>query len=817
MGFFFLASTCLLFFQIDHVEVRNSSGNNQPLPAALKPDPRNPATIYCLAEGIKLLQEPKPFSKPSGYPEPLFLEGFTFVDEYQDKNLNTYYLLTKGEPGVDGFKYCGWIPAELALQGERCIVEKDSGIQRKALIVNTPETLADKTKIEAVQPRKGPGLRYEVIDPLRYYNILFVFKESKDLSTGEKYLCLGFQPYFDRNSKGKNPIAKTIAGWVPEKSVYLWNTREAIQWQTNNDAVRKEPVKVFGSRNDAIQYLKEPGIVNTSKPIIEEIFDKNGRSPMWKKDKSRYPILKMNENEKMMDDKFGQLSKVGIIGDFVSEDGRIERESLDEMRRKLEAISEEIKSIELLLVIDDTESMDKYFKNVVPDWIRRIISTIQAQGDFEIRISICFYNDIDIDSRNGPITNLDRAINYEHWVQMDQIGQAKVIDKLSNHQGTKGGDSPEQLLHGLKTGLINCSNGLKTKARKICILLGDTGNPLEGNCGQDVSTEINEIAKLLTPLGGTPWEFMALQVPPDKPGQQDPPDYLNFQEQCKEILAKSKSRRQMEINRIQNENKDVPGLMLPDPSIGAFFLAKNAESLGQLLDNKYRESVEMQKKLQDQVLKLARGNLSAGAKILPELQEVLIKAKVDVSMLKKEGQQIFLEGWVWDNNPYKEKQIQTNYLLSKKEVEELSNLLAGFDSLPPSINDIKGTLLQKLLDLANGDKEKIKNSSIANVFKTKTGLKTKSMLFEILENDIKEENKNRIVDELNRVRKKELLIQNILNKKRCDYVKREILLDSQLRQVIWEKSNETDFDRIFKMPGSDTIEWVWIDSEEEFP
>jgi hypothetical protein len=812
-----LASAYLLAFQIDGVQVRSSGGTDKPLPVSLKPDPRNPATIYCLAAGIKLLQEPSPNSKPSGYPEPRYLEGFFFVDEYQDRNQRKYYLLNKGEPGTIDFKYCGWIPADLALQGEGCMIDKPSGIQRKALIVNTPETLADKTKIEEVKPRKGPGLNYETVDSLRYYNILFVFNESKDAATGEKHLCLGFQPYFDRLSNGKNPIAKTIAGWIPEKSVYLWNTREAIQWQTNSNSVRKEPVKVFRTREDAIRYSEKPGAVNSPKPIIEEIFDKNGRSPDWKKDKSRYPLLTMTTQEQLTDDSFGQLSKVGIIGDFVGGDGKIERGTLDEMREKLAVISEEIKSIELLLVIDDTESMDNYFKNVVPDWINRIITTLQGQGDQNIRISLCFYNDIDQDLRNGPIKYLDDAVHYEHWEQMDPKGQAKVIDNLRMHSATRGGDSPEQLLHGLKTGLIKCSKGLKTKARKICILLGDTGNHLQDNCGQNVQDEITQIANLLTPQGGIPWEFMALQVPPDKPGQQNIPEYINFQKQAREILTKIKSRRQCEIARIQKENKNLPGLELPEPAIGAVFTAKDIDGVGDILDKRYQDTIKVQRELQEQVLKLARGSLSAGAKILPELQEVLIKANIDVSMLKYNGQQIFIEGWVWDNNSNKEKQIQTNFLLSKKEIEDLSKLLGGINSVPQTIGGIKEHLYRKLLDLANGDKEKIVDLKIAEIFEEKTGLKTKSKFFDLLEKDITDAKMPGVIDELNRVKKKEFLLNDILARKKCEYKKAKIKLDNGKKEDTWEKFKEMDIDRIFKMPGSETIEWVWIDSEEEFP
>jgi hypothetical protein len=817
--FYMIVLSCLFMSQTDQVLVQNPKGKeSQALPASLKPEPSKPANIYCLAEGVKPLRQPHPGSVPSGYPEPRYLESFTFVDVYQGEDGKKYFLLTKGEPGNEGFKYCGWVPAELVLQGEECMKDPLTDMQRKALIVSTPETLADKNKIENIKPKKGPGNSYSALDPMRYYNIMFVFNEAKDSKTGEKYICLGFQPIFDRQVGRNNQVEKTIAGWVPEKDVYLWNTREAIQWETGSTPGRKEPVKVFRTREDAIKYSNNPKSPDSVKPVIEEGFDSKGKSPEWKKDKSRYPLLSMLQEEKFTDQTLGELSNVGIIGDFVSPDGNIDQDKLDEMRRKISGIMDDLKYTEILLVIDDTGSMDKYFKNVVPNWIDGIIKGLQDQGDQKIRIALCFYNDITFDGRKGPISNLDKAVHFEDWEEINPSVQSKVIEKLRSHQGTGGGDVLEQMLHGLKLGLEKSSTKVKRNSRKLCIILGDFGNHVSENCDQDIEKEIEAIASRLTPRGGTPWEFLALQAPPDQPGDEKLAEYKLFPQQSQKILEAIKKRRKEEIERVQDENKNVPGLQLPEPGTGAVFTAEDIEKVVGELKNSYQKTSNLQKELQDQALKLARGNLAPTAKILPELQEMLLKERLDVSMLQREGQQVFLKGWVWDQNSNQEKQIRQNYLLRKQEIESLNRLLEGIDTVPQTVSGIQEFLQAKLLDLASGDKNKIANVNLETMFKKMTGLKTKSKLFQVLNNQILPDQKeNALTDELLRLKKKGLLIKDVLNKEESEYVKKEVILDNGKKEKIWEKTTTKPKDRIFKVPGSDSVEWVWLDSQEEFP
>jgi hypothetical protein len=173
-------------------------------------------------------------------------------------------------------------------------------------------------------------------------------------------------------------------------------------------------------------------------------------------------------------------------------------------------------------------------------------------------------------------------------------------------------------------------------AFKRCVVVGDMGNHVDNNLGQDINVEMNKIADLLVPMNATPWDFLPIQVPnprADK-GQRDP-DYNAFTDQMKEI-DKLRSKLAVKLKKVDIFSK-------PDNQPVVFQQFNNlSEYLVQTTQDYRKKSLADAEKL----ISGARGELEPATELSANLKSILIDAGIDLKVLTEDGNQFYERAWV---------------------------------------------------------------------------------------------------------------------------------------------------------------------------
>jgi hypothetical protein len=267
-------------------------------------------------EGFRLKKLPLNNSEPSGYKVLQYMENFDVSYVYQGED-QIYYLLSRGR-GQD-FKNLGWVPDKFTCiyQGQ----QTSNNIYIKALIVNSLDQITKQRKVEPIPVRLAPTLEAPVIDPLRLYNIYFVYSDTNPKDPTKGYCLLGsdfgFMP--DDNSKTNPKIpSETVKGWVSKENLCFWDTREGLEWdvkstkETHGELRRTTPGKIFDSRKNAIK----DAIGENVKPLLVEKFDSKNESIPLQHYSSRFPIIPLNNEEQIFIPEFGRLFKIAIFLTF---------------------------------------------------------------------------------------------------------------------------------------------------------------------------------------------------------------------------------------------------------------------------------------------------------------------------------------------------------------------------------------------------------------------------------------------------------------------------------------------------------------------
>ena len=368
--------------------------------------------VWVAHEGFQLKKSPIINSEPSGYKALQYMEHFDVSYEYQGED-QIYYLLGKGDDDNKNFNNLGWIPEKYTCfyQGQQTA----NNIYKKALIVNSLDQITKQRKVEPIPVRLAPTLEAPVIDPLRLYNIYSVYSDTNPKDPNKGYCLLGsdyaFKP--DDNSMINPKIpAETVKGWVSKENLCFWDTREALEWDANSTKISKgefrrtTPTKVFHTREDAMKEARSEPVT----PWFIENFDKNGESIPMQHYSQRYPRIPMKKEEEISLPEFGKLIKIGSIGGFVDENGNeiATKDELEKLRKKMDDLQFEVESTDLVFIIDDTESMNEYFK-AAAECAEKVLEAVKKEKG-KVRIGLVFYNDIPFADREDP-KNLEKAID----------------------------------------------------------------------------------------------------------------------------------------------------------------------------------------------------------------------------------------------------------------------------------------------------------------------------------------------------------------------------------------------------------------------
>lgn len=791
---------------------------------------RGEKEIFCVEDGVIPLKQPDT-KESSGFPTLNFGDTFNFVDTEQ-VNGSVFYLLTRGDPKDKdtNFHYIGWVNGDSLLLSSECMRDAATFIQKKALLIvkNKPGT-SELTGASVWTNSSGHGTSRA---PISFYSIMFCYKKRNG------YSLLGFQgkfmPALPKDSPEREDFWATMVGWVSDDAIEEWNTREALLWDSDS-TLEKHGTKrripdgqIFNFRNDAIRSLS-----NKVVPGHVELMDEKNQSPPWDKNKMRYPILPLTTEglTDTVDPIRGRLLRIGVIGDFINSKGEVvNRDELDLFRKKLDAIGNDLKYTEILVVIDATSSMDMWLNKAVPQWIDKIVKQSQLKKTQRVRIAACLYRDIDDQAKRKSAASLDEAVTFIPWEDIKEKGSCDLVQRLKEEKAKDGGDPCEQMIHGLKFGLTEASKDIKAHSRKLVVLIGDMGNHVSNNGPQNLNQDIQQISKLMVPENGTPWEMLAIQVPNSNAGAQA--DYQLFRDQSEKICEAVRTQIDLQNKDLAKE-KSIQIKTNKDDTILEVVNRETFDSVLAALETQYAANQKKWELLGREALEFARGT-RGGAGITPALEKIMAQENIDYGKLSQSGLQVFREGWVWEKNQSQQRQIQIQVLLTNVELQELNNtilapILEACRAAGDPQQNLNEKMADKLVSIQAGEKISKHPMSYKNIMAKHTGLILNSKLFDITFgiNDkgdfsaIDDGAKKRLdrTSELFMVYKKSLLLKDAEEKFQKNYVEEKIKNNAGNIIKFWKpvgKSNKTD--RFFKQPGGSTIkEFIWIDGETEFP
>ena len=834
---FLMLTLALVYLPYQQFDVVLEDGSTNFPPKAIKL-PNNKDNDYFLVvnDQIEPLKEPKSDSKVSGAPKIKFGTAFRLVKEAQTDAV--YWLIcTVKNNNTDIDIIYGWINTNWILSATKAMtVDEGNPISRKALIINSSEWVK-KNGNKLPVPLLGFLEDSEKKEPIRFFNIMFVYKDitSKDPKIGQQ-LLVGFDPLIANNLLA----GKTLAGWLPVENLCLWNTREAIQWNDGNkqkdtvdDQKRKNKGHIFRTKEDLITFCNDKSEDNKKDPkglLASEIIDNDGFSVPWRIDQPRYPKLSLPKEEIDLGTGFGKLYKVGFIGSFKNDKGDfIDSDKMEEYRNLADMIKKHLEETYILFVIDDTSSMEKAFNDIVPKCIENVIKTVKDAN--KVKVAVCFYNDFNNAAlKIIPGSTLDSTVQFHNWEPLTKGLGSPIVEMLKKHPTQNGGDRLEQPIHGLLRGLEKASEKIPKHSRKVVFVIGDNGNHVKDNLGQNLENDSKLIAKLLTPVNSSPWDFLPIQVPHPDGGEaaKVDEDYKLYETQMNNIHALVKIRREESLKNIND--LDLKAQIKPQ-DIGKTINVRSYDDMLTELNKRTNLYEEKKQTIESELNGIIRGNFPPGSQFSSEVSEALSNEKIDVSLLKSNGTQLFQEGWVseLDGDSVAKQQIKKMLLMEKLVFDGIITILDSFNGIIKNYSPER--VAKGIAKGQTGDPFGTIEESLASL----EGVSFKSNLLEYYKKqaDINKNNQNgapipqpnpkQIQENILRLSLMYNIFKNLADDTKSVYkIINQANPGGGITQV-WAKDGESiPAPRFFRLKGSLSnegadLKFIWLDYDKEFP
>ena len=270
-------------------------------------------------------------------------------------------------PEISQYAKCkGWINMDNLLLWSSCPAD-DKGIYYKALICYNMSAVNKKELAGYENPmKKGPS--FDLNTDLKFY---FIMKRVNDM------VLLSSEYTLEGES------SKVLYAWVPEGAYVPWNQRSCLEptWE-------KEDVSYFSAKKVVADVCIDQAL-KESLTTFDFIEREGGESDRYfyrmRPDDLRYPILDGSTDVLYEVSSFGSLG-----GKTTVTTGAVKREDDSELSRKQKAL-DKLSKLNLVIVIDGTKSMDKYFP-AVKDAIAKGSEFFSSQH-YDMKVGVVIYRD----------------------------------------------------------------------------------------------------------------------------------------------------------------------------------------------------------------------------------------------------------------------------------------------------------------------------------------------------------------------------------------------------------------------------------------
>jgi len=364
------------------------------------------------------------------------------VKEVKGSWLLVYSLVYKKGYNIEKHKERGWVNvANLILSSYSVLNEKGTPKKGMALISldNTKQAFA-KDGFERYKFFNSPDLR-TLKEESRKFEIYYIFKENK----GTRLLSRT-----DKLNQGtQEELQNKVGGWMSNFNITSWDHRVCLEVASNDNANREYSnmnIPVYPSENKLSNFVAS-GLDDTEGSIMKFKVSKQRPNPYI----MRMPIL---ENK---DEKSKQVATVGTLKDNTST--LIETAKL---RQKIQIANNKLQNINILFVIDGTQSMSPYYKTIAKSVSEIIENNKLSRANNKLRFGAVIYRDY----ADGEQSCEVEPLTSDHKLIINKL--------LTTHCMSSDLDLPEAQYNGLTEGIKRA--GFNKDQSNIIVLIGDAGN-----------------------------------------------------------------------------------------------------------------------------------------------------------------------------------------------------------------------------------------------------------------------------------------------------------------------------------------------------
>ena len=475
--------------------------------------PGNPWVVFSDREGNYTVNSPGSLGPKNklGFLEHFYVleedRGFLRIVKDPDLDISSFRL---SENAVD----YGWIRKENLLLWRMCIMTDDSKIPKKAMTQNTVEVFKG-----GIDPLLEDNIAQFYLDPefnkpsgdeIRMYQIYYVYKITHNA------VLLGRSDrlsYHDDQSKRQDAI-----GWIHKHRLVMWDHRIAVEpnWHSNAVSERQinnTKVAVFSDRPSAQRY--RTGNLLLSNVLIDEfsvfgsLYNKRADG-YWQ----RYPVYSIEDG----------IMQIGVMGEITTSRGSIDAITKADVERVVIEKVQERRNINIVFVMDGTNSMQPYFKPAADAVIQSMTELEKNQDRLNVlRFGAVVYRDEAERPFNRLVEIKSLTENYREiagWlsrVKAEEFGEDK--------------DLAEAVYYGLREALMSVL--VEDGETNLVVLIGDAGNH-----NRDDASQVGE-GLIIDMLAEKNVGFLAFQVINDHH-----PTFDDFQKQVKHLLISAANQIQ---------------------------------------------------------------------------------------------------------------------------------------------------------------------------------------------------------------------------------------------------------------------------------
>ena len=583
----------------------------------------------------------------------------------------------------------------IAGQGPECMVDPNTSIHHKAMLVNR---LEQNEGVESLSERVAfldkPQSSGESRGERALFTIFYVYAEARD------YLLLGLEPRLRDIVLDK----ECILGWVPKHRACRWNTREAVEFNKSDlvAGLRNQPCRIFLHDDEVKAFLKVK-----DESVVAPIAMEDIRVKEWEFDQARFPLIDAPNGPSVISTRGNRLYRIGFIGDVFDTSGATgtvqpiaTRRQVEELREKVRLLQARTSKIQICFLIDATFSMDPWI-TAAAEAVTGIVRQLQDRyrGGEHLEVSVNYYRDED-DPKPVEFHPFQRP--------------SEALFLLDPGKAVGGGSPHEAMFSAIcqrlsmederdSEGRVN-KYSFDPEAVKILILIGD-----DGNDPADTEHTMDQVFQQIRRTGGSSsLGFLALSV--GKPGTSRD----TFIDQTRAIAEKLAKAEQAGYPILQTSAEDEPivGLDSLRDSLqnltGQVLISDNAEEIVEAISRRFDVGLAEKELYQKCLTSLHAGNeipdstasfmkwagisvrvgdsssvRAYGVIWKHRMEEMIQRHELDRLKLAARGVQLFHEGWVAEYDPRETPNakgsippaIRHVVLMHKSEVNDLATVL----------------------------------------------------------------------------------------------------------------------------------------------